>query len=350
MSELQIWLIALGATAIVLLFGFNWWQDRRIRKRMQAHLPVVDQDPLLADMASADTRREPGLASEPYLSGLGPAGEAGDAAEVDDMEEPDPSCEVVIELSFANPVSGEQMLAAFQSLRSAGRKPLRIFFQDVEGHSSRRILPGSQYVSSQVAVLLANRSGALTDIEWSQVWNKIQSIADHLEATVEGPDLQTVLDMAARLDDTCAALDTQVGLTLLLTAMRPVGEITAIAKAIGFVPDQGRFLWLGDHGLPCFTLSRADAESFDAGMASVDRLALLLDVPCCPADDHAFSRMVEVGAELARRLGAELVDDSGRPMQPGSEVVIDERLQALFGQLESAGLRAGSLRARRVFS
>ncbi len=349
MSELQIWLIALGAAAIVLLFGFNWWQDRRIRKRMQAHLPVVEQDPLLADMASADTRREPGLASEPYLSGFGSNGAEADASAVDD-DEPDPSCEVVIELSFANPVSGEQLLSALHPLRSAGRKPLRIFAQDAEGHCTRRIRPDAQYVSMQVAVLLANRSGALTDIEWSQVWNKAQSIADHLEATVEGPDLQSVLDMAAKLDDTCAALDTQVGLTLLLNAMRPVGEITATAKAIGFVADQGRFLWLGDHGLPCFTLSRADAESFDAGMASVDRLALLLDVPCCPSDDRAFSRMVEVGNELARRLGAELVDDSGRPMQPGSELMIDERLQALFSQLESAGLRAGSVRARRVFS
>jgi len=349
MSELQIWLIALGAAAIVLLFGFNWWQDRRIRKRMQAHLPVVDQDPLLADMASADTRREPGLASEPYLSGLGSSSREGDPGLAED-DEPDPSCEVVIELVFAHPVTGEQLLSAVHPLRSAGRKPLRVFAQDTEGHCSRRIQPDAHYVSVQVAVLLANRSGALTDIEWSQVWNKLQSIADHLEATVEGPDQQTVLDMASRLDDTCAALDTQVGLTLLLNSMRPVGEITAIAKAIGFVPDAGRFVWLGDHGLPCFTLSRADAESFDAGMASVDRLAMLLDVPCCPADERAFSRMVEVGAELARRLGAELVDDSGRPMQPGSEAMIDERLQALFGQLESAGLRAGSVRARRVFS
>ena len=349
MSELQIWLIALGAAAIVLLFGFNWWQDRRIRKRMQAHLPVVDQDPLLADMASADTRREPGLASEPYLSGLGSSSTEGDPGLAED-DEPDPSCEVVIELVFANPVTGEQLLSAIHSLRSAGRKPLRVFAQDTEGHCSRRIRPDAQYVSVQVAVLLANRSGALTDIEWSQVWNKLQSIADHLEATVEGPDQQTVLDLASKLDDTCAALDTQVGLTLLLNAMRPVGEITAVAKAIGFVPDMGRFVWLGDHGLPCFTLSRADGESFDAGMASVDRLALLLDVPCCPADERAFSRMVEVATELARRLGAELVDDSGRPMQPGSEAMIDERLQALFGQLESAGLRAGSVRARRVFS
>lgn len=349
MSELQIWLIALGASFIVLLLGFNWWQDRRIRKRMQAHLPVVDQDPLLADMASADTRREPGLASEPYLSGFGPSLSDSGSATIEE-EEPDPSCEVVIELVFANPIAGEQLLSAIHPLRSAGRKPVRVFAQDTEGHCSRRILADAHYTSMQVAVLLANRSGALTDIEWSQVWNKTQSIADQLEATVEGPNQQTVLDLAAKLDDTCAALDTQVGLNLLLPSMRPVGDITAVAKAIGFVPDHGRFVWLGDHGLPCFTLSRADAESFDAGMASVDRLSLLLDVPCCPADDRAFSRMVEVATELAGRLGADLLDDSGRPMQSGSEGVIDERLQALFGQLEAAGLRAGSVRARRVFS
>ena len=33
----------------------------------------------------------------------------------------------------------------------------------------------------------------------------------------------------------------------------------------------------------------------------------------------------------------------------GSETVIDERLQVLFGQLEQAGLPAGSERAQRVF-
>jgi hypothetical protein len=60
--------------------------------------------------------------------------------------------------------------------------------------------------------------------------------------------------------------------------------------------------------------------------------------------------MVEVGFELARRVGAELVDDQGRPVQRGSDAVIDERLKTLYQQLEQAGLAAGSPRARRVFA
>jgi hypothetical protein len=49
-------------------------------------------------------------------------------------------------------------------------------------------------------------------------------------------------------------------------------------------------------------------------------------------------------------LRAELVDDQGKPLADGSETVIDERLQVLFGQLEQAGLPAGSERAQRVFA
>ena len=53
-------------------------------------------------------------------------------------------------------------------------------------------------------------------------------------------------------------------------------------------------------------------------MGGIERLYLLLDVPCSPADSRAFGRMVEVGRELAARLRAELVDDraSRWPMAP----------------------------------
>ena len=59
MSELQIYLIILGAAVILLLLGFNWFQDLRVRKRMQAEVPKIDQDPLLGDVAAVDrVRRE----------------------------------------------------------------------------------------------------------------------------------------------------------------------------------------------------------------------------------------------------------------------------------------------------
>ena len=39
MSELQLYLIVLGVAVILLLLGFNWFQDLRVRRRMQAELP-----------------------------------------------------------------------------------------------------------------------------------------------------------------------------------------------------------------------------------------------------------------------------------------------------------------------
>lgn len=355
MSELQTYLLIAGVVVILLVLGFNWWQDRRVRRRMQAHLPVIDQDPLLNDPVGsvAAARVEPGLgATAPSLAGAS-VGQSVEQAHPDaavDQEESDPSSEVVIEITFQGPMTGEDVLQLVHPLRTAGRKAVRIFAQNTEGQLSSKILPDASYVSVQLAVLLANRSGALSAIEWSQIWNRAHSLADQLECSIEGPDQQTVLEQASKLDDICAGLDTQVGLTLLLGATRPVQDVTSAARNMGFVPVDGRLAWLGDHGMVCFSLSRADAESFDAGMAGVDRLSLLLDVPCSPPDERAFGRMVEVGFELAQRIGAELVDDQGRALQAGTDAAIDERLQVLYAQLQAAGLAAASPRARRVFS
>lgn len=351
MSELQIYLIVIGAGIIVLLLAFNWFQDRRIRRRMQAQMPVIDQDPLLGDALNAnEVRREPGLGGANYAMDTPlEAGSAHPDAHVDEQE-PDPTTEVVIEIAFQGPMLGVDLIPLLQPLRAAGRKSVRIFAQDTEGQLMSRLQPDGQYVSAHLAVLLANRSGPLSAIEWSQIWNRAQGLADQLECSIEGPDQQHVLEAASRLDDICAGLDTMVGLTLLLGSMRPVSEVTAAAQSMGFVPMNGGLAWLGEYGLVCFSLTRADAESFDAGMASVDRLSLLLDVPCSPVDTRAFGKMAEVGFELARRVGAELVDDQLRPLQSGADVAIDERLKTIYAQLETAGFAAGSPRARRVFA
>ena len=353
MPELQIALLAIGGVVIVMLLGFNWWQDRRVRRRMQATLPSVEKDPLFNDVEDGlAIRRDPiwgGLDDAPGLSATGQSS-LSDPNLLQESDEPDPTIEIVIEVTFQSPISAQDLAEIAQPLRSAGRKPVRVFAQTTEGHLSRKIDPDCAYISMQVAVLLANRSGALTAIEWSQIWNRLQSLADQMEATIEGPEQQAVLEAALRLDSACAALDRQVVLTLRTRSTRSVADVVSAAKSMGFLSEKGVLAWRGDHGMVCFTLFRADAESFDAGMAGVDSLTLLLDVPCTPADTHAFGRMVEVGLELSRRLGAELVDDMGREVVQGSDAAIDEQLQVLFAQLANAGFAAGSPRALRVFA
>ena len=73
-----------------------------------------------------------------------------------------------------------------------------------------------------------------------------------------------------------------------------------VARDTGFVADGSRLAWPSDNGVAHFTLSRADGAAFDAGMGGIERLYLLLDVPCSPADSRAFGRMVEVGASWPR--------------------------------------------------
>ena len=67
MSDLQIGLIALGVLLILLVLGFNWWQDRRVRRKMQTHFPSTEQDPLLGAGAHSGTtagRSEGGALSQ----------------------------------------------------------------------------------------------------------------------------------------------------------------------------------------------------------------------------------------------------------------------------------------------
>lgn len=356
MSELQIGLIALGVLFILLVLGFNWWQDHRVRRKMQVHFPGSEQDPLLGDdkprpqgsTASSPSvmamRREPGMGSGSNETGL-PVADDGD-----DQQEPDPACEVVIDIRFGAPVRGADLQSALIGFHKAGRKAVRVFAEtDTQRHRAR-LRPDESYVSLQLAVLLANRSGPLTAIEWSQAWSRAQDLSERFEGTMEGPDQQVVLELAARLDDACAALDTQVGLTLSMPAPQPMVQIIGAAQSLGFVADGIRLVWLSEQNQVCFTLLRADGGAMETGTGVTDRLYLLLDVPCSPADPRAFGRMVDVGRDLASRLGADLVDDHGKPLVEGAEASIDERLQVLFQQLDQAGLTAGGDRALRVFA
>ncbi len=354
MSELQISLIALGVLIILAIVGFNWWQDRRARRKMQDSLPDVSEDALFSDSQDDQgedrQRREPGLGSLGLKSGQDGTDGKGDDAVPGPVAEADSMTEAVIELHLSQPLTGSELAAHLRDGLQAGRRDVRVLLQDEQGHISNQIAANQSYTALQLAVALANRSGPLTAIEWSQIWGKAQTLADKLEAAVDGPEQVDVLGRADELDSTCATLDAQVTLTLVLRERRAVDDFVGSATAMGFVDRATHLAWMGDHGLECFTLFRADNQPLNQAGSHVEQLTLLLDVPRSPANPVSFARMMEVGQELGRRVGGDIVDDQGKPLAPGADVAIDQQLQALCGQLEAAGLTPGSERARRVFS
>ncbi len=361
MSDLQTGLIALGVLAIVVVLGLNWWQDRRARKQIQDRFPDNGKDALLhgSDLAPSpadSVRREPGmgLAQEGSDAVEAAAAQAhlDEASSPHDKEEADEACETVIDVSFLEPVPGDELAAFTQGIRHAGQKALRVFAETTDGAHRATIRPGELYASVQVAVLLANRSGPLSAGEWAEALSRSRVLADRFDGTVEAADAQVVLDRASKLDALCAALDAQVGLTLVASSRRwSSGDVLTAAREAAFSGIQdGRLPWLDKDGAVCFTLGRSDGVSLgSAGPATIAQLTLVLDVPRARAHEQGFAHMAQIARGLAGRLEATVVDDNGRPLADGAENAIDQQLHALYARLDKSGLTAGSVRALRVF-
>lgn len=340
MSDLQIGLISLGVVLILAVVSFNWWQDRRIRQKMQEHFPEGDQDPLMGGASHSGVRREPGFGLRAPVTD----------DEGDDQAEVDPATEVVIDISFSQPVPVEQLYPAIQSIHKVGGKPVRIFAERDGGGHRARLRPHESYVSMQLAVLLANRSGPLTDIEWSHLWTLAQGLAERFDGAIEGPEQAIVMRQAQELDAVCAELDAQVALALRLQGTQPAADITRLAKEVGFLPYGRHLAWMSETGLPRFTMLLDGVQAGDVQSAGVDRIDLLLDLPNSPADEQAFSRMASVGRDLAGRLDAVLLDDQGRPVPEGADHALDQQLLDLYKRLEHAGYPAGAERTVRIFT
>lgn len=336
MSDLQILLISIGLVLIAAVVVYNWWQDWRVRRSMQSRFPEGERDPLMQD---APGRREPGIwDNEP----VAPTDEGDDAAE------PDEVCEAVVDLAFGHPVTGEALGGVLQSVTRIGRKPVRVFAESDRGRHRASLRDDEHYVSLQLAIVLANRSGPLTDIEWSHLWTLAQNLAERFDGVIEAPEQDAVLARAQELDAHCAEMDAQVGMILQLAQASSRQVIADAAMGVGFLPYGDRWAWMADNGLPRFVMQFED----DAPEAEplYHRVDLVLDVPNSVPDDQAFSRMMAVGRDLASKLGASLLDDQGRVLTDSAAPAIDQQISALYDQLDKAGFLAGTERAARVFS
>lgn len=343
MSDLQIGLILLGVVLILAVLVFNWWQDWRVRQKMKDQFPEREHDPLMGAQGAFTPRREPGL-------GALPSDAVNENDDEDDPDDVDPTTEVVIDVSFAQPVGSSQLYNALKSIRKVGNKPVRVFAEREGGGHRAWLRPAESYTSVQLAVLMANRSGALTDIEWSQLWTLAQRLADHFDGSVEGPEIETVQERARALDTLCAELDAQVGLVLKLEQPKDTDAVFRVLENAGFLRGDDHLAWMSDSGLPRFIALFDGVPAAKLDSDQISRVDFVLDVPNSPADEQAFSRMATVGRDLAKRLDAVLLDDQGRPLPDHADDAIDDQLYALYVRLEEAGYPPGEARTARVFS
>ena len=216
---------------------------------------------------------------------------------------------------------------------------------------------GVSYSEFQAGVLLANRTGGLNEIEYSEFVQKVQTFADALGSSVEFPDMLDVVARARELDHFASGHDAQLALRLLARGSAwSLGYVQQQAGRHGFMPGAlpGRFV-LPSHeeGAPPILSLNFDAKAAfaeEGEQATLRELILSFDVPQTSADLEPFQAWCAAGEALSLGLDALMADDQGQPFSPAAFASIAGELQRLYEALSARDLAAGSAAARRLFS
>ena len=265
--------------------------------------------------------------------------------------------DAIATLTVEAPVSGEFALQHQPGSRRAGTKPFQIEGLNAETGDWELPTPGQRYGEFQVGVKMANRSGALNEIEYSEFVQKIQAFADGMGGFVQFPDMLDVVARARELDQFAASHDAQLALLLRAKAAAwTPGFVQQSAARHGFVAGAlpGRLVMpSAEEGAPPVLTLQFDAQAAladDPEALSLRELTLALDVPQTPADQEPFAAWQEAARALARDLEAEVCDDRGQVLGLHAFAAIDVELKKLYEALAERDLAAGSPAARRLFS
>lgn len=353
LSTLQISLAILGGLVLAMVVAHSAWSARKNLPRRATPEPSPAPAEPAGDIPfdAEPERREPGFDRDADL----------DALTALTLPEKKPGLDALIDviapILVEAPVSGEAALAAMPATRRAGSKPFAIEGLSVATGAWEAPIPGQRYSAFQAGVQLANRTGALNQIEFSEFVMKAQAFADAIDGQPEFPDMLEEVARARELDNFASAHDAQLSFTLRAkhTAWSP-GYVHQSAAKLGFVTGSipGRMVLPASQsghapilGL-AFDTQAAMAE--DPEQTALRVLTLSLDVPQVLRSEQPFVRMCEAAITLAASMDGVIIDDQGQPIRPEAMEVIHADLEQLYDTLEGRDMPAGSALGRRLFS
>jgi hypothetical protein len=352
MSNLQIALAILGGLVLAAIVAHGAWTSRKVAPR-QATEPAPRTEPSLEGSSeyqapAVDPELEPEVVA---ASGSFPLPPPEKRAGLD------PLIDAIAPIALESVASGEAALAALPATRRVGSKPFAVEGRHAtEGHWEAP-RAGQRYSAFQAGVQLANRAGALNEIEFSEFVMKAQAFADAVNGTPDFPDMLPEVARARELDQFAGGHDAQLGFTLRAGAAAwSPGYVQQHAARLGFVAGAmpGRMvLPASEPGLPPvlglgYDTHAALAE--DPAQAAIREVALSLDVAQVDRAEQPFVRLREVASGLAAAMDGVVTDDNGRPLPKDAMDMIGAELETLYDTLEQRDIAAGSALARRLFS
>lgn len=405
MSTLQISLAVVGVILLGLIVAYNTWTHRRNAPKrpdgetrpvdhhtrfdpaldgvdvtnLTEHAPAPLVDPLLHAAPAQDAAHSEAAAVADAALHASPAADAAvttpsTAADVVPVSDAgsrgtaaaasgerklalDGLIDAIATIRIETPVTGDAALMVQPTTRRAGSKPFRIEGLNAATHEWETVRAGQRYQSFQAGVQLANRLGALNEIEFSEFVAKVQRFADALNAAVDLPDMLHEVSRARELDQFAGEHDAQ--LSFMLRPRRAAwspGYIEQHAAAAGFVPAPmpGRMqlpsVITGHAPLLMLAYDAQAAQADNLDQTAVHELWLTLDVPQVPRSEEPFARLRTVVQSLCEGMDGMLCDQNGYQLLPQVLDPIAADLEKLYDKLDSRELSAGSMLARRLFN
>jgi hypothetical protein len=377
MSSLTVGLAILGGTTLAALVAWSAWTNRRHTPRQPEQTPrspeppredpLADTDP--ADRADPPDALEPRDPLDPVREPASDSDHGSRAALLDDsplgpvpVPERKPPLDALVDsiapiVLDGAAVSGDAALAALPPTRRVGSKPFAVEGQNEATDQWEMPKAGQRYTAFQAGVQLANRTGALNEIEFSEFVVKAQAFADTVNGTAEFPDMRDEVARARELDQFASARDAQLSLTLRarLVAWSP-GYMHQHASRLGFVAGAlpGRLVLpartAGAQPIMSLSFDTQAALADDPTQAALLEFTLTIDVPQVPREERPFERMREAAAVLAQSMDGIISDDRGQPIREDVLDAIGAELTSRYDSLDARELSAGSALARRLFS
>ncbi|HET8748334.1 MAG TPA: cell division protein FtsZ, partial [Ramlibacter sp.] len=265
--------------------------------------------------------------------------------------------DVLAPIAVDAPVAGELALSVLPPTRRAGSKPFAIEGRNEGSGDWEMPRAGQRYTAFQAGVQLANRNGALNEIEFSEFVMKAQAFADAVNGEAAFPEMRDEVGRARELDQFASAHDAQLSFTLRArNAAWSPGYVQQNAARLGFVAGAipGRLVLPAGvpGGAPVLGLafSTQAALADDPAHSAIRELILSLDVPQVPRAEQPFVRMREAAVALAASMDGLITDADGRVIPAEALDAIGSDLEQLYDTLDARDLSAGSPQARRLFS
>ena len=351
LTELQLSLALIGFTLLLVVMIYNAFRLRKSEKQdiefNQLNPEVNFVEPSFSSLI--DEKQEPslGLAQQnnavPYQApGL----------KIDSL------IDCVIALRFQEPISGEEILDHLSAWPKNVLHPWMcegLLSQSVGTDGVWEVIQvGHNYLELQTAIQLANRRGPIGIVDLSDFTSRSQALANALDAEIDLPPVNDVLEEAKSLDQFAAQSDIQLGITIVPKAnLWNLAEIKNAATKAGFqLARDGRQFQRIIHNQSVYILI-ADEANFlrdDLSKPVIDSVTLLLDLPKVSQSIDPFKTMLADAQLLAESIGGDLVDDAGRPLVSDAIDAINTQLNEIYKLMFEHGIAAGSITAQRLFS